>query len=135
MGRSACYNRPYECAPAWIMLTTICDLQRLALPPGSVLRTDDHGGSVTQVRGVVSLRATLPAFPPLYGGEVALVVPAQALQLDERLTLLHLVERLAAVPVAGIAVIGAISDEVVERAARKGVALTGTPGRNRRADD
>ncbi|MBA3944707.1 MAG: helix-turn-helix domain-containing protein [Herpetosiphonaceae bacterium] len=117
----------YEFVPTWVMLTTIRDLQRLALPPSSVLRTDEHGGSITQVRGVASLRSTLPAFPPLHGGELALVVPAQALQLDERLTLLQLVERLADVRVAGIAVTGLISDDVVERAERKGIVLLELP--------
>lgn len=108
------------------MLTTIRDLLRMALPPGSLVRTDEQSTD-TPVRGVVSLRPALPAFPPLHGGEVALITPAQALALDERLTIVNLVERLAEVPVAALAIAGPIEDEAITRAERRGIALIELP--------
>jgi purine catabolism regulator len=92
--------------------TTIRDLLRLVLPPGSTLATAIHGLQ-QHVGPGVSLRATLPAFPQLRGGELALVSVAQARTLDERLTLPTLVQRLAEVPVAAIAVLGPIDDEAL----------------------
>ncbi|HZG67894.1 MAG TPA: PucR family transcriptional regulator ligand-binding domain-containing protein, partial [Herpetosiphonaceae bacterium] len=91
------------------MSTTLRDLMRFTMPPASRLLTGDDGLQV-QVRGIAGLRATLPAFPELRGGELALVSPTQALALDERLTLPHIITRLAEVPVAAIAVAGMIGD-------------------------
>lgn len=54
-------------------------------------------------------RATAPAFVNLRGGEIALVSVAGVQALDERLTLASLVERLAHVPVAAVAVLGDVS--------------------------
>jgi len=89
--------------------TTIRDLLRLVLPPGSTLATAAHGLH-QHVGPAASLRATLPAFPQLRGGELALVGVAQARMLDERLTLPNIVRRLADVPVGAIAVDGPIDD-------------------------
>ena len=89
--------------------TTIRDLLRVVLPPGSTLVTAAHGLQ-QHVGPAVSLRATLPAFPQLRGGELALVGVAQARLLDERLTLPNIVRRLAEVPVGAIAVVGPIDD-------------------------
>ena len=61
--------------------TTVRDLLRLALPPGSVLISPDDG-LLHHVSHPVSLRATLPAFPQLRGGEVALISVAQARQTE-----------------------------------------------------
>ncbi len=92
--------------------TTIRDLLRLALPPGSKLLTPGDG-SLQHISNAVSLRATLPAFPQLRGGEIALISVAQARLLDERLTLPTIVRRLAEVPVAAIAVVGAVDDDAL----------------------
>lgn len=92
--------------------TTIRDLLRLALPPGSALITAADG-LLHHVGNAVSLRATLPAFPQLRGGEIALISVAQARLLDERLTLPTIVRRLADVPVAAIAVLGEIDDDAL----------------------
>lgn len=89
------------------MTTTLRDLMRFTMPPASRLLAGEEGAHA-HVRAVVSLRATLPAFPELRGGELALVSPRQALALDERLTLPSIVGRLADVPVAAIAVLGPI---------------------------
>lgn len=89
------------------MTTTLRDLLRFTMPPASKLLVSEDGLHV-HVRGVASLRATLPAFPELRGGELTLIAPAQALALDETLTLPKIVARLAEVPVAAIAALGPI---------------------------
>ena len=108
------------------MTTTLRDLIRFVMPPGSRLLTAVDGLHA-HVRAVVGLRATLPAFPELHGGEVTLVSPAQALALDERLTLPHIVRRLAEVPVTGIAVTGLIDEEAVVVARQSELALIALP--------
>jgi purine catabolism regulator len=92
--------------------TTIRDLLRLALPPASTLVTSSESLQ-HHVGNVVSLRATLPAFPQLHGGEIALISVAQARLLDERLTLPAIVRRLAEVPVGAIAVVGEIDSDTL----------------------
>lgn len=91
---------------------TIRDLLRLVLPPGSTLATAAHGLQ-QHVGPAVSLRATPPAFPQLYGGELALISVVQAHMLDDRLTLPTLAHRLAEVSVAAIAVVGPIDGEAL----------------------
>jgi purine catabolism regulator len=95
---------------------TIRDLLRLALPPGSAL-VSQGDGLHKHVGPAVSLRATLPAFPRLRGGEIALINVAQARMLDERLTLPTIVRRLADVSVAAIAVVGPIDEAALRVAA------------------
>lgn len=105
---------------------TIRDLLRLALPPGSALITSLEG-FLHHISNVVSLRATLPAFPQLRGGEIALISVAQARLLDERLTLPTIVQRLAEVPVGAIAVLGAIDDEALNAASAVDLPLVQLP--------
>lgn len=93
-------------------MTTIRDLLRLALPPGSTLVTPSDGLS-QHITHAVSLRATLPAFPQLRGGEIALISVSQARLLDERLTLPTIVRRLADVPVAAVAVLGEVDADAL----------------------
>lgn len=108
------------------MSTTIRDLLRLALPPGSTLLTSDEG--LTQlVASTATLRATLPAFPQLHGGEIALINVAHARQLDPRLTLRSMVRRLAEVPVAAIAVAGEVDEPALLEATTAGLPLLRLP--------
>jgi purine catabolism regulator len=88
---------------------TVRDVLRLALPPGTTV-VAGGGGVGRQVSWVASLRATLPAFAELRGGELALLSVEAARALDSRLTLATLVRRLAEapVPVAGVVALGAI---------------------------
>ncbi len=96
---------------------TVRDLLRLALPPGTSVAA---GGSslARQVTWVATLRATLPAFAELRGGEIALLSVEAARALDSRLTLATLVRRLgqAPVPVAGVAALGPITAEDIAAA-------------------
>lgn len=105
---------------------TIRDLLRLALPPGSSLLTS-HDGLQRHVTSAVSLRATLPAFPQLRGGEIALISVAQAKLLDERLTLPTIVRRLADVPVGAIAVAGGVNDDAWQIAEAADLPLLNLP--------
>jgi purine catabolism regulator len=89
---------------------SVRDVLRLALPPGTTVAAGATG-LAHQVTWVTTLRATLPAFVNLRGGELALISVAAAQALDERLTLANLVERLAHVPVAAIGAIGEVSAE------------------------
>jgi purine catabolism regulator len=105
---------------------TVRDVIRLALPPG----TSVVAGSASlthQVSWVVTQRATPPVFLNLRGGELALVSVAAALALDDRLTLDHLVERLAHVPIAAIGVLGEVSDSARQAADEARVPLLHLP--------
>jgi PucR family transcriptional regulator, purine catabolism regulatory protein len=88
---------------------TVRDVMRLALPTGTSVAAGAAGLS-HQVTWVVTPRATPPVFSNLRGGELALLQMNAVRQLDERLTLVDLVERLAPVPIAGIVVVGEIVD-------------------------
>ncbi|NTU83922.1 MAG: PucR family transcriptional regulator [Chloroflexales bacterium] len=93
---------------------TVRDVLRLALPPGTTIAAGSTGQG-RQVTWVATLRATLPAFAELRGGEIALLSVEAARALDSRLTLAVLVRRLAQapVPVAGIVALGQIgSDDI-----------------------
>src|SRR5689334_7618512 len=89
---------------------SVRDVLRLALPPGTAV-VAGAAGLAHQVTWVTTLRATLPVFVNLRGGELALIPVAAAQALDERLTLPSLIERLAQVPVAAIGAIGDVSSE------------------------
>lgn len=91
---------------------TVRDILRLALPPGTTI-VAGAAGLTHQVTWVATLRATLPAFAELRGGELALLSVAAAQDLDSRLTLANLVRRLAQapVPVAGVVAMGAVRPE------------------------
>lgn len=96
---------------------TVRDVLRLALPPGTIVAAGG-GGLGRQVNWVATLRATLPAFAELRGGELALLALDAALALDPRLTLATLVRRLAQapVPVAGVVVLGDVGAEAIAAA-------------------
>jgi purine catabolism regulator len=96
---------------------SVRDLLRLALPPGTGVAAGASGLG-RQVTWVATLRATLPAFAELRGGELALLSVEAARALDSRLTLATLVRRLgqAPVPVAGVAALGAIGPDDIAAA-------------------
>lgn len=91
---------------------TVRDVLRLALPLGTQV-TAGASGMGRQVTWVATLRATLPAFAELRGGELALLSVEAAQALDSRLTLAVLVRRLAhaPVPVAGVVALGPLTAE------------------------
>jgi PucR family transcriptional regulator, purine catabolism regulatory protein len=89
---------------------SVREVLRLALPPSTTVAAG-AAGLAHQVTWVTTLRAALPAFVNLRGGELALIPVAAAQALDQRLTLASLVERLAYVPVGAIGAIGEVSEE------------------------
>ncbi len=91
---------------------TVRDVLRLALPLGTQVAAGSAGVG-RQVTWVATLRATLPAFAELRGGELALLSVDAARDLDLRLSLAVLVRRLAQapVPVAGVVALGSITAE------------------------
>lgn len=105
---------------------TVNDVLRLALPPGTGIAAGAPGLQ-RQVTWVVTPRATLPAFANLRGGEIALVSVSALQALDDRLTLASLVERLAAVPISAIGVIGEVSDSARSAADLARMPLLGLP--------
>lgn len=98
-------------------VTTVRDVLRLALPAGTTVAAG-AAGLGRQVTWVATLRATLPAFAELRGGELALLSVEAARALDSRLTLATLVRRLggAPVPVAGVVALGVIGPEDIAAA-------------------
>jgi purine catabolism regulator len=91
---------------------TVRDVLRLALPSGTLI-TAGAAGLSRQVSWVATLRATLPAFAELRGGELALLAVEAVRELDPRLTLAVLVRRLAQapVPVAGVVALGTVTPD------------------------
>jgi purine catabolism regulator len=91
---------------------TVRDVLRLALPLGTSIAAGSAGMG-RQVTWVATLRATLPAFAELRGGELALLSVEAIRALDSRLSLAVLVRRLgqAPVPVAGVVAHGTITAE------------------------
>jgi purine catabolism regulator len=73
------------------------------------------------------LRATLPAFPDLRGGELVLLSVHDALALDEGLTLRNIIARLAEIPVAAIGVVGPVDTAGLEAAVRADLPLLRLP--------
>jgi PucR family transcriptional regulator, purine catabolism regulatory protein len=86
---------------------TVRDVLRLALPPETSVVAGLAGLS-HQVTWIATPRATAPAFINLRGGELVIASMDALHALDDQLSLATLVERLAPVPVAAIAVVGAI---------------------------
>ncbi|HMQ32884.1 MAG TPA: helix-turn-helix domain-containing protein [Chloroflexaceae bacterium] len=96
---------------------TVRDVLRLALPAGTTIAAGSSGQG-RQVTWVATLRATLPAFAELRGGELALLSVEAARALDPRLALAVLVRRLAQapVPVAGVVALGPVGADDVTAA-------------------
>jgi PucR family transcriptional regulator, purine catabolism regulatory protein len=94
---------------------TVRDILRLALPPEARV-VAGAAGIHAPVTWVVMMRTRLPAFVDLRGGEIALLSVEAAQQLDPRLTLSVLVQRLAQAPVGAVAVQGTITPEDIEAA-------------------
>jgi PucR family transcriptional regulator, purine catabolism regulatory protein len=99
---------------------TIQALLRFALPLGTTLATGDPE---TPISWAATVRAQPPAFPDIYGGELALVSMDVLRGYDARITLAEVVESLAGAGVAGVAVDGEVSQTAVAVAKERGLAL------------
>lgn len=99
---------------------TLQALLRFALPLGTSIAT---GSPDTMVTWAVPVRAQPPAFPDIYGGELALVSMEVLRSYGSRISLAEVVESLADVGVTAVAVDEDISSTAVSVANRRGIAL------------
>lgn len=95
-------------------------LLRFALPLGTSLVAGD---SATAVTWSVTVRAQPPAFPDIYGGELALISMDVLRSYDNRITVSEVVQSLAEGGVAAVAVDGEISQTAITVANERNVAL------------
>lgn len=104
---------------------TIRALLQFALPLGSTLAS---GSPDAVVNWSVTVRAQPPAFPEIYGGELAFVSMQLLRSYDSRITLADVLEKLAKV---GVQVVASeesyIDDEVVALANENDIALIALP--------
>jgi len=104
---------------------TLQSLLRFALPLGTVLLS---GEIDTSINWAVTVRAQPPAFPDIYGGELALVAMELVRSYDNRMTLAEVVHSLAEVGGRAVAVVGDVPQSAVVAAAERGVCLLALPG-------
>ncbi|MDQ7025381.1 MAG: helix-turn-helix domain-containing protein [Anaerolineae bacterium] len=103
---------------------TIRALLRFALPPETTLVAGD---SDTLITWAATVRAQPPAFPDIYGGELALVSMGVLRGYDARITLAEVVESLAEAGVASVAVDDDVSQAAISVAEAQGIALLMLP--------
>ena len=103
---------------------SIQSLLRYSLPLGASLAAGD---AETQVNWSVTIRAQPPAFPDVYGGELALVSMDVLRSFDSRLTLANVIRQLAELGVSAVVATGAVEPSAVEAANARGIALVSMP--------
>ncbi len=103
-------------------MVTVHDAIRLALPVSTRV-VAGHAGLHRHVSWPAVARAVAPLFSDLRGGEFALVSILALRDIDPPLSLAMLVERLAGVPVAAVAVVGAIEPRAIEIADKHQIPL------------
>src|SRR5436190_22007837 len=104
--------------------TTLQALLQFALPLGTSLVA---GLPDISINWSVTVRAQPPAFPDLYGGELALVSLDVLRSYDNRITLAEVVESLAEVGVSAIAVKEEISQTTITIANERQISLLHLP--------
>lgn len=103
---------------------SIQSLLRYSLPLGAGLVAGD---AETQVNWAVTIRAQPPAFPDIYGGELALVSMDVLHIFDSRLTLADVIGQLAEFGVSAVVAAGAVEPRAVKAAKAAGIALIAIP--------
>ena len=107
-------------------MLTVDDLIRSVLGEGAVvLAGADY--LATDVSWAAALRSRAPAFEGLKGGELAIVSVATLRQLDDRLSLARLIDQIAGLGVAAVAVIGEVESEALRAAERLRLPLIQLP--------
>lgn len=99
---------------------TLQALLQFALPLGTTMVC---GSAETVINWAVTLRAQPPAFPELYGGELALVSMEMLRAYNTRMTLAEVIESLAQASIRAIAVKGDIPDDATVVATDHNVSL------------
>ncbi len=103
---------------------TLQALLQFALPLGSSLVTGAADATITYA---VTVRAQPPAFPDLYGGELALVSMDLLHTFDSRITLAEVIQALANAGVAAVAAQGTVTGSAIETASAFRTALLSLP--------
>ena len=99
-------------------------LIQFALPIGTALVT---GSPETEITWAITVRAQPPAFPDIYGGELALVSMELLRSYDSRLTLAGVIDNLAEAGVEAIALLDDIPDAAMDVATARHVSLLALP--------
>src|SRR5215216_6180783 len=104
--------------------TSVQALLQFALPLGTTLVT---GSPDTSITWAVTVRAQPPAFPDIYGGELALVSMDVLRGYDSRITLAEVVQSLAEAGVVAVAAYDEMMNTASAVAAECNVALLALP--------
>jgi purine catabolism regulator len=99
---------------------TLQALLQFALPLGTTLAA---GSPDTSINWAVTIRAQPPAFPEIYGGELALLSMDILRSYNSRMTLSEVIESLADAGVQAIAVKDDVSDVAIATASSRDVSL------------
>lgn len=99
-------------------------LLRYSLPLGASIVTGDAD---TQINWAVTIRAQPPAFPDIYGGEMALVSMDVLRSFDNRIQLKDVIKQVADYGVSAVAATGEIQQDVIDIAADLDVCLLSLP--------
>ncbi len=103
---------------------TLQALMQFALPLGTTLVS---GNADMTISWVVTIRAQPPAFPEIYGGELALLSMDLLRSYSVRVTFDEVITSLAQAGVRAIAAKGEISDEAIKISSDLGVSLLALP--------
>lgn len=103
---------------------TVQAVLQYALPLGAALVT---GAPERVVTYAVTVRAQPPAFPDVYGGELALVAMDIVRSFDSRITLAEVIRGLAAAGVIAVATRDEIPASAIEAAAEQQIVLIALP--------
>lgn len=105
--------------------TTLQALLQFALPLGTSLVA---GSAETTINWAVNVRAQPPAFPDIYGGELALVSMDILRSYNARISLSEVIQHLAQAGVRAVAAIDDVTDLSIAVANEVHVALLALPG-------
>ena len=103
---------------------TIQSLLRYSLPLGASIAAGDPE---TEVNWSITIRAQPPAFPDIYGGELALVSMDVLRSFDSRLTLVNVVRQLADFGVSAVLATGEVDQDAIDAANDCQLALLTAP--------
>jgi purine catabolism regulator len=103
---------------------TLQSLMRFALPLGTALVAGDPE---SQINWAITVRAQPPAFPDIYGGELALVSMDVLRSYDSRITLSEVVQSLSEVGVKAVAVEGDVARYAINVASERSICLLALP--------
>lgn len=103
---------------------TLQALLQFALPLGTSLAA---GSSDATINWAVTVRAQPPAFPDLYGGELALVSMDVLRSYNSRMTLAEVLQGLAQAGVRAVAALEDVSEDASTVATEQGISLLALP--------